>query len=69
MIKSVIFEGITTFEESNNLKVVCPRCGVTHELWFNGGELDSETCSCGTEFNLLHGRIDLQIVYPEDKED
>ncbi len=37
----------------------CRNCGKPYILWFNGGELDSHICSCGTRYSLQHGPISL----------
>lgn len=40
-------------------------CGETVTLWFNGGELDEQQCSCGRLYRTVHREIDLEILGPE----
>lgn len=37
------------------------RCGQMIHLYWNGGELDGRTCSCGRVYSLEHRRIALVI--------
>lgn len=42
------------------LKIECIECGKPFVLWFNGGELDSQSC-CGLRYSLEHGEIFLTV--------
>lgn len=42
------------------IEVTCPVCGITHDLYYNGGELDVWE-HCGYRFATEAFRIDLVI--------
>lgn len=44
----------------------CLECGKPVRLYFNGGELDRETC-CGLTYQTEHGPIDLVVYDPEGR--
>ena len=42
----------------------CIKCGKEFHLWFNGGELDAYTCSCGLYYRTECIRTDL-VIYKD----
>lgn len=46
----------------------CPKCDRMIELWFNGGELDSDIC-CGRRYTLTYGDAPLYVEESDEAEE
>lgn len=62
-------EKVTVVQEGwGSGNVTCDRCGEKFHLYFNGGELDGHTCSCGRRWYQEALRYDLKMKEPAGKE-
>lgn len=66
MRRSVIFQGVTSFEIGNIYQCECPRCCEVVELKYFEGEVNTHMCKCGVAFTLIIGEFDLKIDYPDN---
>ena len=53
---------VQDFGESGT--VACNGCGKELKMWFNGGEMDRQSC-CGYTYETIAARYDLVVSVPD----